>query len=170
VASQYGIETRPVVLGPLSPPSPPVANFEPISLLPKLIPVYTQLLSELRVAGVEWVQIDEPILVLDKAAPYASQYETVYAELVKDAPKLLVTTYFARLDSNLDFVAKLPIAGLHVDLNREPTQLEPTIAAIKSTNLVLSLGLVSGCNIWKTDSTAIVELGRKAIAALGHDC
>ena len=174
-AKALGIETRPVVLGPLSylllgkAGREAAANFEPISLLPKLILVYKQLLSELKVAGVEWVQIDEPILVLDKAAPYASQYETTYAELVKDAPKLLVTTYFARLDSNLNFVAKLPVAGLHVDLNREPAQLEPTIAAIKSTNLVLSLGLVSGRNIWKTDFAAVVELGRKAIAALGHD-
>lgn len=174
-AKALGIETRPVVLGPLSylllgkAGREAAANFEPISLLPKLIPVYKQLLSELKVAGVEWVQIDEPILVLDKAAPYASQYETTYAELVKDAPKLLVTTYFARLDSNLNFVAKLPVAGLHIDLNREPAQLEPTIAAIKSTSLVLSLGLVSGRNIWKTDFAAVVELGRKAIAALGHD-
>ena len=174
-AKALGIETRPVVLGPLSylllgkAGREAAANFEPISLLPKLIPVYKQLLSELKVAGAEWVQIDEPILVLDKAAPYGSQYASTYAELVKDAPKLLLTTYFARLDSNLDFVAKLPVAGLHVDLNREPAQLEPTIAAIKSTNLVLSLGLVSGRNIWKTDFTAVVELGRKAIAALGHD-
>jgi 5-methyltetrahydropteroyltriglutamate--homocysteine methyltransferase len=174
-AKALGIETRPVVLGPLSylllgkPGREAAANFEPISLLPKLIAVYKQLLSELKVAGAEWVQIDEPILVLDKAAPYASQYGSTYAELVKDAPKLLLTTYFSRLDSNLNFVAKLPVAGLHVDLNREPAQLEPTIAAIKSTNLVLSLGLVSGRNIWKTDFAAVVELGRKAIAALGHD-
>jgi 5-methyltetrahydropteroyltriglutamate--homocysteine methyltransferase len=54
-------------------------------------------------------------------------------------------------------------------LNREPAQLEPTITAIKSTSLILSLGLVSGRNIWKTDFAAVVELGKKAIAALGHD-
>ena len=174
-AKALGIETRPVVLGPLSylllgkPGREASATFEPISLLPKLIPVYKQLLSELKTAGAEWVQIDEPILILDKAAPYASQYGSAYAELVKDAPKLLLTTYFARLDSNLNFVAKLPVAGLHIDLNREPAQLEPTIAAIKSTPLVLSLGLVSGRNVWKTDFAAVVELGRKAIAALGHD-
>jgi len=174
-AKALGVETRPVVLGPLSylllgkPGREASANFEPVSLLPKLTPIYKQLLSELKTAGVEWVQIDEPILVLDKATPYAAQYASTYAELVKDAPKLLLTTYFGRLDSNLAFVAKLPVAGLQVDLNREPAQLEPTIAAIKSTPLVLSLGLVSGRNIWKTDFAAVVELGRKAIAALGHD-
>lgn len=174
-AKALGVETRPVVLGPLSylllgkPGREASPNFEPISLLPNLIPVYKQLLSQLKAEGVEWVQVDEPILVLDKATPYASQFASTYDDLVKDAPKLLLTTYFSRLDSNLNFVAKLPVAGLHIDLNREPAQLEPTIAAIKSTSLVLSLGLVSGRNIWKTDFTAVVELGRKAIAALGHD-
>ena len=174
-AKAAGIATRPVVLGPLAflilgkagrEASP---GFKPISLLPKLLPIYKTLLKELKAEGVEWVQIDEPNLVMDVAEQYADQYASAYAELSKDSPKIMLTTYFGRLGSNLPFVAKLPVGGLHIDLDREPGQLGDVITAIKSTPLVLSLGLVSGRNIWKTDLTTAANLGRKAVEALGAD-
>ena len=174
-AKALGITTRPVVLGPISylwlgkaskDASP---DFAPISLLPKILPLYKQLLTELKAAGAEWVQIDEPVLVLDAGLQLESQFNTAYAELSPAAPKILLTTYFGRLDTNLSFVAKLPVAGLHIDLDRAPAQLEPTIAAVKTTTLVLSLGLVSGRNIWKTDLSAAIKAGQTAVDALGVD-
>lgn len=174
-AKAAGITTRPVILGPLSflvlgkAAKAAQAGFQPINLLPKLLPVYKTLLSELKAAGADWVQVDEPILVLDNAASLEAQYATAYAELAPIAPKILLTTYFARLDSNINFIAKLPIAGLHIDLNRAPEQLDDVVAAIKSTSIVLSLGLVSGRNIWKTDFAAAIKLGQKALEVLGAD-
>ncbi|OJA13835.1 hypothetical protein AZE42_00521 [Rhizopogon vesiculosus] len=174
-AKALGVVTRPVVLGPISylvlgkAAKEAPATFQPISLLPKILPVYKQLLSELKAAGVESVQIDEPILVLDKAADLDKQYASAYAELAPVAPKIVLTTYFSRLDSNINFVAKLPVAGLHIDLVRAPQQLGGVLAAIKSTPIVLSLGVVSGRNIWKTDFAAAIKFGQTAIAALGAD-
>ncbi|KAH7914215.1 cobalamin-independent synthase [Hygrophoropsis aurantiaca] len=174
-AKALGITTRPVVLGPVSylvlgkAAKEASTGFQPISLLPKILPVYKKLLSELKAAGVESVQIDEPVLVLDRAADLDKQYATAYAELVPVAPKLVLTTYFARLDTNISFIAKLPVAGLHIDLIRAPGQLDEVIAAIKSTPVVLSLGVVSGRNIWKADFAAAIKQGQKAIAALGAD-
>lgn len=174
-AEGLGISTRPVILGPVSylvlgkAAKEASANFQPISLLPKILPVYKQLLSELKAAGVDSVQIDEPILVLDKAADLDKQYASVYTELVPIAPKIILTTYFARLDSNVNFIAKLPVAGLHIDLARAPEQLDDVLAAIKPTQMVLSLGVVSGRNIWKCDFTAAIKQGEKAIAALGKE-
>jgi 5-methyltetrahydropteroyltriglutamate--homocysteine methyltransferase len=174
-AKAAGINTRPVVLGPVSflvlgkPSRSAQAGFQPISLLPKLLPLYEQLLKELKEAGAEWVQVDEPILVLDKAADLASEFNQAYTKLAPVAPKILLTTYFGRLESNVDFVAKLPIAGLHIDLDREPGQLESVANAIKDTKIVLSLGLVSGRNIWKNDFQRSIDLGRKAIDILGED-
>ncbi|KAI0320668.1 cobalamin-independent methionine synthase [Amylostereum chailletii] len=174
-AKSSGIDTRPVVLGPISflvlgkPSKDAKPGFEPLSLLPKLLPVYKQLLADLKAAGAAWVQVDEPILVLDKAANYEKEFTTAYGELAPVAPKILLTTYFGRLDSNLQYVAKLPIAGLHIDLDRAPGQLDEVIAAIKPTEIVLSLGLVSGRNIWKTDFQAALKFGQKAVEALGQD-
>ena len=174
-AKALGIATRPVVLGPITylwlgkaakDASP---DFSPISLLPKILPLYKQLFTELKAAGAEWVQVDEPVLVLDAGLQLESQFNTTYAELAPVAPKILLTTYFGRLDTNLNFAAKLPVAGLHIDLDRAPAQLEPTVAAVKSTPLVLSLGLVSGRNIWKTDLSAAIKAGQTAVDALGGD-
>ena len=173
-AKGLGITTRPVVLGPISylvlgkATKEASANFQPISLLPKILPIYKQLLSELKAAGVDSVQLDEPILVLDKASELDKQYATAYAELAPVAPKIILTTYFARLDSNVNFIAKLPVAGLHIDLTRAPGQLGDVLAAIKSTQIHLSLGVVSGRNIWKADFTAAIKQGQTAIDALGE--
>ncbi|KAF8314770.1 cobalamin-independent methionine synthase, partial [Clavulina sp. PMI_390] len=174
-AKEAGINTRPVILGPLSfiilgkKARDASADFKPIDLLPKLLPVYSQLLSELKEAGVEWVQIDEPCLVLETASQYAKEYTSTYTELAKVSPKILIATYFGRLESNVDFVSKLPVAALHIDLDREPGQLDSVLTAIKPTSLILSLGLVSGRNIWKNDFAASLKLGQKAIDSLGSD-
>jgi 5-methyltetrahydropteroyltriglutamate--homocysteine methyltransferase len=174
-AKAAGINTRPVILGPISflvlgkPSKEAKPGFQAISLLPKILPVYKQLLTELKAAGAEWVQIDEPILVLDTAANLEKQYLATYGELAPVAPQILLATYFARLDSNITYIAKLPIAGLHIDLDRAPGQLDAVVEAIKPTKIVLSLGLVSGRNIWKTDFAAAIKLAQKAVDALGQD-
>ena len=174
-AKALGITTRPVVLGPISylvlgkPAREASASFEPITLLSKLLPVYKQLLTELKSSGVESVQVDEPILVLDKGSGLEKQYVSAYAELAAVSPRIVLTTYFNRLDSNLKFVSKLPVAGLHIDLVRAPGQLDDVIAAVKGTNMILSLGLVSGRNIWKNDFSASIKQAQKAVSALGSD-
>ncbi|KAJ6628735.1 cobalamin-independent synthase [Mycena sp. CBHHK59/15] len=163
-AKAAGVVTRPCKASKEAAP-----GFQPISLLPKLLPIYKTLLADLKAAGAEWVQIDEPILVLDSAAALEKQYTTAYEALSPIAPKIMLTTYFSRLDSNLNYVAKLPVAGLHIDLDRAPGQLDEVLAAIKPTNMVLSLGLVSGRNIWKTDFAAAIKLGQKAVDTLGAE-
>lgn len=174
-AKDLGVETRPIVVGPITflalgkAAKEASAGFQPISLLPKLIPVYKQLLAALKEAGAESVQIDEPVLVLDQASLYEKQFASAYAELAPVSPKLIVASYYGRLDSNVTFAAKLPVAGLHIDLDRAPGQLDEVIAAVKPTNLVLSLGVVSGRNIWKTDFQAALNLGQKAADVLGQD-
>lgn len=174
-AKAAGIDTRPVILGPVSflvlgkPSKDAKPGFQAISLLHKILPVYKQLLSDLKAADAEWVQIDEPILVLDSAAYLESQFVTAYTELAPVSPKIMLTTYFSRLDSNVNFVARLPVAGLHIDLDRAPGQLDEVLAAVKPTNIILSLGLVSGRNIWKTDFATAIKHGQKAIDALGQE-
>jgi len=126
-------------------------------------------LTELKQAGAEWVQIDEPILVLDSAINFQTQFVQAYAELEKVAPKIMLTTYFGRLENNLTFVSKLPVAGLHIDLDREPGQLQAVLAAVKPATTVLSLGLVSGRNVWKTDLSVAISLAQKAVDALGAE-
>jgi len=177
-AKENGYNGRPVLVGPLTllwlgkvSKDTQDPNFNQFTLLPKLAAVYTELLKKLQEAGAPWVQLDEPLLVTDKASEFANEFKQTYEHFAQSVSglKILVATYFGRLESNLDFVKELPIAGLHIDLDRAPEQLEPVLNAIAPTQMGLSLGLVSGRNIWKTELAAALEQGKKAVQALGAD-
>ena len=173
-AKSIGITTRPVMIGPISfltlgkKTMTARPDFSPISLLPKLIPVYQQLLQELKIEGVDSVQVDEPVLVLDSATALEEQYIQTFHQLASGSPNIILTTYFARLGSSIRFIAQLPVYGLHIDLDRAPDQLDHVVDAVKNTDMVLSLGLISGRNVWKTDLEAVVKVGQKAVTILGE--
>eukprot|EP01033_Poteriospumella_lacustris_P013120 gene13121-9396_t len=167
-AKALGIETRPVIIGPitflhLAKSKDP--GFRPIELLPRLLPVYLTLFQQLQDAGVTWVQIDEPILVLDLTADVRAAFETAYdcfasALLARRTAtgsglQLMLATYFGGLEDNLDTALSLPVDGLHVDLVRAPEQLEVIVAKAKPS-IVLSFGVVDGRNIWKADLNGIL--------------
>ncbi|WWC58015.1 5-methyltetrahydropteroyltriglutamate-homocysteine S-methyltransferase [Kwoniella dejecticola CBS 10117] len=174
-AKELGITTRPVLFGPITYLSlvragrDAPADFEPISLLDKLIPVYKELLTQLKEAGVEEVQIDEPILVLDKAESQGDLFKKTYEALAPVAPKITITTAYGRVGKSIEFLKDLPIHALHLDLDREPKQLDEVLAALKPTKIAIELGVVSGRNIWKNDLKASKALADKAIAELGAD-
>lgn len=147
------------------------ASFTPIDALPRLVPVFAELLQKLQAAGATEVQIDEPALVLDATSTLGAQYIETYTTLAKAVPglKITIATYFGRLDSNVEFVAKLPVHAIHIDLDRAAEQLDSVVAAIKDTKLVLSLGLISGRNVWKNDLAASLKITKDVIAILGAD-
>jgi 5-methyltetrahydropteroyltriglutamate--homocysteine methyltransferase len=160
-AKALGIETRPVLLGPVSYLLLGKArdgDFDPLSLLPGLLPIYADTLHALARAGAGWVQIDEPCLVLDLSGAAREALHQTYAALTNAAPSIsvMLTTYFGALGDNLETALSLPVHGLHVDLVRAPEQLDPILAAARP-NLLLSLGVIDGRNIWKADLNAILD-------------
>ncbi len=159
-AKALGIHTRPVLLGPvtfLKLAKARDGDFEPMTLLKTLMPVYVELLGRLKEAGADWVQIDEPTLVLDLTAEEREAFRSAYGALaVADTPEILVATYFGPLGDNLDTAVSLPVGGLHVDCVRAPEQLEQVVTKAPS-NWVLSLGVIDGRNIWRTDLAALRE-------------
>ncbi len=127
-----------------------------LALLERLLPVYAELLNQLAAAGVDWVQIDEPILVTDLDADWRYALQQAYHQLKVCPVKLLLTSYFGELRDNLQLACELPVAGLHIDAVRgrdEVTQVADWLPLHK----VLSLGVVDGRNIWKTDLNATLE-------------
>ncbi|WFD18505.1 5-methyltetrahydropteroyltriglutamate--homocysteine S-methyltransferase [Malassezia caprae] len=177
-AKEAGYNARPVIVGPITllwlgkvSKDAQDPNFNQFTLLPKLAETYAELFKQLHAAGAPWVQVDEPILVVDKAKELVNEFKTTYEFFHKAVPELniLIATYFGRLEDNIDFVKELPIAGLHIDLDRAPEQLDPVLKAVKDTKIGLSLGLVSGRNIWKTDLAKAVELAKKAVDTIGAD-
>jgi 5-methyltetrahydropteroyltriglutamate--homocysteine methyltransferase len=167
-ARALGIETRPVLIGPLTLLllGKGVDDFDPLTLLPTLTAAYTQVLKTLAAEGVEWVQIDEPMLVTDLEASIRDAYRRVYAELKSIPVKLMLTTYFDSVGDNLETAIELGTAGLHIDLVRAPEQLKATLGALKSEQ-ILSIGCVEGRNIWLTDFFSVTPMLNEAIKQLG---
>lgn len=159
-AKALGHHTRPVFLGPVTwllLAKSKERGFDPLSLLPSLLPVYAELLAKLKAAGADWVQIDEPALVLDLSDNARAAYRAAYTELAKvDGIKFMLATYFGALGDNLETALSLPVAGLHIDLVRAPEQLEAIVSRARP-DLLLSLGIIDGRNIWKADLTALLD-------------
>ncbi|HEY1503641.1 MAG TPA: 5-methyltetrahydropteroyltriglutamate--homocysteine S-methyltransferase, partial [Stellaceae bacterium] len=170
-AKALGYDTRPVLVGPvtyLKLGKSKDASFDPLSLLFGLLPVYIDLLRRLAANGAEWVQIDEPCLVLDLDDAARAALRQAYAQFARELPnlKIMLATYFGSLGSNLDTALSLPVAGLHLDLRRAPEQLE-TIARKAPEGLVLSLGVVDGRNVWRADLPALLDRLEPFVAKRG---
>ncbi len=167
-ASKLGVKTRPVLIGPVSfLLLAKKDGAELTTLLGKILPVYEQALSKLSTA--EWVQIDEPCLVLDLSKEAKAAYKTAYERLAKvTGPKLLLTTYFGELGENLDLAVSLPTAGLHVDLVRGRNQWQ-AVAQKLPRDKYLSAGVIDGRNIWRADLDASLKLLQDIAEIRGTD-
>ena len=175
-AKDAGIVTRPVILGPISflylGKADRDHSVDPISLLDKLLPVYEDLLSQLKDAGAESVQIDEPILVFDLPLRVKQAFQPAYEKLSSISskiPKIVLATYFGDVVHNINVFKHLKnLYGIHADFVRNPEQLDTIIEALGSEQ-VLSAGVVDGRNIWKTNMKRGIETVEKAIQKLGKD-
>jgi len=131
--------------------------FERLDLLERLLPAYAQLLIALKEAGVEWVQVDEPILGLDLPPAWRNAFEPCYWQLSQCGARLLLATYFSPLEENLSLACRLPVAGLHVDGIRARQELV-NVCDWLPVPKVLSIGIVDGRNIWRTDLDAAISV------------
>jgi len=161
-AQALGHAVKAVLLGPLSflwlgKARGAESDFDRLALLDKLLPVYGQVLDRLKAQGVQWVQMDEPILGLDLPAAWRSAFENTYWQLNQVGVPLLLATYFSPLEENLSLACRLPVAGLHVDGVRAPHELT-SIADWLPVHKVLSVGIVDGRNIWRTDLDAALAV------------
>ncbi|GAB3481764.1 5-methyltetrahydropteroyltriglutamate--homocysteine S-methyltransferase [Azotobacter salinestris] len=168
-ACQLGYRVKPVLLGPLTYLWLGKARdgaFDRLDLLERLLPVYGEILGRLAALGVEWVQIDEPILVLDLPPAWKGAFERAYHLLQQTPPKKLLATYFGALDDNLGLVANLPVDGLHIDLVRAPQQLAAVLDRLPPYK-VLSLGVVDGRNVWRCDLEQALQSLQSAAERFG---
>jgi 5-methyltetrahydropteroyltriglutamate--homocysteine methyltransferase len=172
-AKEAGITTRPVLLGPVSflhlGKADRGQSIEPISALEKLLPLYEDLIKQLKEAGAETVQIDEPILVFDLPTAVKQAFKTAYEKLGSGPSKIVLATYFGDIVHNIDVLDHLKsLYAIHIDLVRNPEQLE-TVASALGPQQVLSAGVVNGRNIWKTNFKNAIEIVEAAVQKLGKD-
>ena len=172
-ARALGYQTRPVLIGPvtfLKLAKSAEAGFDPLSLLDRLLPVYIEVLRELAARGAEWVQLDEPCLVLDLDVATRDALRRAYAAFADALPalKIMLASYFGGLGDNLNTAMSLPISGLHIDLVRAPNQLDDVLKKAPK-GLVLSLGVIDGRNIWRANLPDILDRLEPVAAKRGAD-
>lgn len=172
-AKNMGVITRPVLLGPatyLLLSKTKIPKLDLIATLESILPVYESVLKQLADEGAEWVQVDEPMLGMDLDDRQRSMFGLAFARLASAAPslKLLAAVYFGDLRENLRTALALQVSAIHIDLVRGPEQLEEIMAKLPP-NMMLSIGLVDGRNIWKTDLTKATALATKAVFTLSNN-
>ena len=157
-ARAQGVKAKPVIIGPVTYLSLGKAkdNSSKLDLLQRLLPVYAELLDTLAAQGAEWVQIDEPILVTELGADWQHAFNTAYHHLKTARIKILLATYFGELAENKYLAANLPVAGLHIDAINGQADVQPLLGLLPA-HKVLSLGVINGRNIWKTDLSAVLD-------------
>ena len=157
-AKALGLNAKPTIVGPLTflwLGKEKGAAFNRFDLLPKLLPVYVEILNALAAEGVEYIQIDEPALVLDLPSEWVAAYKEVYATLSAQVnTKLLLATYFGSVAEHANLLKSLPIAGLHIDLVRAPEQL----SAFGDYDKILSVGIIDGRNIWRANLNQVLDI------------
>ena len=156
-AKELGVNLKPVIIGPISYLwlGKVKDESDKLALLPKLIPVYQELLNEIKKAGADWVQIDEPVLVMDLGTEWQQAFATAYETLTKTELKILLATYFSNLGKNLDLVNKFSFAALHIDaVNTGDAEIKQILNSFKG---IVSLGVLDGRNIWKTDLNKLLD-------------
>ncbi|MCU7964115.1 5-methyltetrahydropteroyltriglutamate--homocysteine S-methyltransferase [Shewanella sp. SW32] len=158
-AQSLGYKAKPVLLGPVSYlflAKTVGQEFDKLSLLPNLLAAYADILVRFAALGVQWVQLDEPILALELDGEWQAAMTEAYQALSTAKVKILLTSYYGGIAHHQALVSALPVAGLHVDLVTAPDQLAVFAHAL-GRDQILSVGVVNGRNVWAAEADLIAE-------------
>lgn len=169
-ALALGITTKPVLIGPVTYlllGKSMDEGLDRLSLLPRLLRAYAEVIRRLSALGARWIQLDEPYLATDLPKGAEEAYREAYAVLRQAAgpTKLLLAPYFGELRENLGLAVNLPVDAIHLDLTRGSKDL-PVALRQWPNGKILSLGLVDGRNVWRNDYTASLRLIRQALRSI----
>lgn len=168
-ARSASYNVKPVLIGPVSYLwlGKSKDHTDKLALLENLLAVYAEILQELAKQDIEWVQIDEPILVTELTPEWQQALQKAYFSLAKTGVKLLLTTYFGQLQQNLQLACELPTAGLHIDAINAADEIIRVVDWLPS-HKILSVGIINGRNIWKTDLNQALDLLEPVHKRLGE--
>ena len=166
VAKQAGVKVRPQIVGPLTlllgakAEQGSAEDFSPVDRLDEFVAAYAQVLEQLAERGVEWVQLDEPGLTVDRAdnAQVAELAERTYRALAagEKRPQILVTSPYGSLRENLPALLGTGVEALHLDLVHG-VYSKAELESVSAAGVHLVAGVVNGRNVWRADVRAALK-------------
>ena len=166
VAKQAGVKVRPQIVGPLTlllgakAEQGSAEDFSPVNRLDEFVAAYAQVLEQLAERGVEWVQLDEPGLTVDRAdnAKVAELAERTYRALAagEKRPQILVTSPYGSLRENLPALLGTGVEALHLDLVHG-VYSKAELESVSAAGVHLVAGVVNGRNVWRADVRAALK-------------
>ncbi|WP_185849150.1 5-methyltetrahydropteroyltriglutamate--homocysteine S-methyltransferase [Blattabacterium cuenoti] len=166
---------KPVLIGPVSYlflGKEKEKSFHRMDLIENIIPVYIKIIKKLKEVGVHWIQLDEPILVLDMSEKEKEVFKYAYGEISKfcSGINIMLTSYFDGISDNISLFQNISVQALHIDVVEDSTQLEKILSFFSSeSKMILSLGLIDGKNIWKNNYASSIQKIEKTIESIGED-
>ncbi|WP_185863734.1 5-methyltetrahydropteroyltriglutamate--homocysteine S-methyltransferase [Blattabacterium cuenoti] len=166
---------KPVLIGPISYlflGKEKEKSFHRMDLVENLVPVYINIIQKLKDKGVHWIQLDEPILVLDMSEKEKKVFKYAYREISKFCYgiNILLTSYFDGISENISLFQETSVQALHIDLVEDSNQLEKILSFFsKESKMILSLGLINGRNIWKNNYANSIQKIEKSIKLIGEN-
>ncbi|MES1942071.1 5-methyltetrahydropteroyltriglutamate--homocysteine S-methyltransferase [Salinisphaera sp. T5B8] len=172
-AKAQGIVTKPVIVGPATYLTlgkvTDGSDLNKFDLADDLIAIYVEIAQRLAEQGAEWLQIDEPVFSLDLNDAQREVIRKAYDALAGvTGIKILVANYFGALADNRELFTALPVAALHIDGVRAPEEIE-AVAARLGDEQWLSVGIVDGRNIWKSDLSKALDRLKPAHGEVGGE-
>lgn len=169
-AKEAGIETRPVLLGPVTflYLSKGLQDDLWSTRLQELTEIYFQMLVELRNAGAQWIQVDEPCLSLDLDKKFPHHFRTAYERMSEAGLSIMLASYFSSMGRNLPIALDLPVQGIHLDLIRGADDLAPALENLPAT-MSLSAGVIDGRNVWRANLKDSIQLLGDIAEKIGPD-
>ena len=156
-AKALGITTKPVLIGPYTflklARNPQAEELEyDKGLVNAVAAVYAEVVAKFAELGAEWIQIDEPYLVLDKEPGDVELFKTLYTKILsaKGNVKVLLNTYFGHIADVYETVNLLGFDGIGLDLNEgREENLEAVAKYGVASNTTIFAGVINGRNIWR---------------------
>lgn len=160
---------KPVLIGPVSYlwlAGASAGRADRLRYLPALLDRYFLILRQLAELGVEWIQLDEPMLCHAHDSRWRDAIQTSYRTLTRAGLKILLATYFGDASQHVRDILTLPVQGVHIDCVSAPRQLRPWLDWLPP-DMLLSAGIIDATNVWRGDLRRLLNALQPAQEKLG---
>ena len=161
-ALEHGIKTKPVIIGAYT--FLKLARYKgaktSADFIAQTAEAYSELLGRLAALGAEWVQFDEPSLVMDMTDEDVRLFVSLYERILpaKGSVKVLVQTYFGDVRDCVNELYGLDFDGIGLDFVEGKKSLELIGENGFPKGKVLFAGVVNGKNIWRCDYAKALDV------------